>query len=115
MCEAHHRVSVGLPIRARPVDELLRHRADFEGMANRFDPLGQDLTQLAVGQVRSRIDVIEVEDKGERVGHPEKLLSIPPRINLCELVGPGEPTALPHGAGIGGYLIRIPGDSIFPA
>ena len=72
-------------------------------MPNGFDPLGQDLTQLAVGQVRPRIDIIEVEDKGGRVVHPEKLVSVPPLINPVELMSSGER-----------YLIRIPGDSIFP-
>jgi hypothetical protein len=45
---------------------------------------------LPVGQVRSRIDIIEVEDKEGRVIHSEKLLSVPTRINLSELVSRGE-------------------------
>ncbi len=80
-------------------------------MPSGFDPLGQDLTQLAVGQVRPRIDIIEVEDKGGRVVHPEKLVSVPPLINLVEFrINPVE--LMSSGER---YLIRIPGDSIFPA
>ncbi len=88
--EVCHGLSVGFPVRARPIDELLRHRADFERMANGSESLGQELAQLPVGQVRSWIDIIEVEDKEGRVVHSEKLLSVPTRINLVELVSPGE-------------------------
>jgi len=83
-------LSVGLPVWARPIDELLRHRADFERMANGSESLGQDLVQLPVGQVRSRIDIVKVEDKEGRVVHSEKLLSVPTRINLVELVSGDE-------------------------
>ena len=58
-------------------------------MANGSESLGQDLAQLPVGHVRSRIDIIEVEDKEGRVVHSEKLLSVPTRINLVELVKSG--------------------------
>ncbi len=54
-------------------------------------------------QVRSRIDIIEVEIKEGRVVHWEKLIAVAASINLV----PWAPFR--------GYLIRIPGDSIFPA
>ena len=104
--EVRYGLCVGCPIRARSVDEFVRHRADFERMANGFDSRGQDLAQLQVGQVRSRIDIVEVEDKGRRVVHSEKLPSGPASINLVESAIRGS---------VPGNLIGIPGDSIFPA
>ena len=87
--EVCHGPSIGFPVRGRPVDELVGHRADFERMANGFESVGQNLAQLPMGQVRSRIDIIEVEDKERRVVHSEKLLSVPAPINLVESVNPG--------------------------
>ena len=87
--ESCHRLSVCSPVRARPVDELVRHRADFERMANGFDPAGQDLAQLPVGQVRSGIDIIEVEDKERHIVHSTKLPSVLAAINLCRVRASG--------------------------
>ena len=80
--EVCHGLPVSFPIWARPVDELVGHGADFERMAKGFESLGQDLAQLPMGQVGSRIDIIEVEDKEGRVVHSEKLLYVPAPIKL---------------------------------
>ena len=79
-----HRLSVRLPIRVHAVDELLCHRAYFERVERGFDSNGKELTQLPVHQIRSRIDIVEIEDKGGRGVHSEKLRSTLALINLVE-------------------------------
>ena len=82
--EGLHRLSVRLPTRVHAVDELLRNRAHFEWVESGFDSNGKELVQLPVGQVRSRIDIIEIEDKKGSVVHSEKLRSTLALINLLE-------------------------------
>ena len=57
-------------------------------------PIGKKLAQLPVHQVRSRIDIIEIEHKPGRVVHWEKLLSALASINLAGFFIRGEPPAL---------------------
>ena len=124
-CEGLHRLSVRLPTRVHAVDELLRDRAHFECVERGFDSNRKELVQLPVHQVRSRIDIIEIEDKEGSVVHSEKLRSTLALINLVESFRSAvAETLLEHcgrrviGKGSGlrwGYLIRVQGDSIFLA
>ena len=104
--QAFHGLSVGIPIRVRSVDKLLRYRAHFERVDGGFDSIREELAQLPVGQVRSWIDIIEVEHKSRRVVHSQKLLSALAPINLTGSTSAGRTRP---------YLIVVASDSIFPA
>ena len=104
--QAFHGLSVGIPIRVRSVDKILRYRAHFERVDGGFDSIREELAQLPVHQVRSRIDIIEVEHKPRRVVHSQKLLSALAPINLTGSTSAGRTRP---------YLIVVASDSIFPA
>lgn len=88
--QACHGFGVCAPIRVCTVDERLRHGAYLQRVECWPDAVGEESTQLPVSEVRSWIDVVEVEDERGHVGHSVKLPFGRVPIKLAEFFWPSD-------------------------
>ena len=84
---ARNHLGVRVPTRVCAVHERLRHRAHLERVNRGGYPIREEFAQLPVSEVRSRIDIVEVEDERGFVVHRGKLLFGVALIKLCRIEG----------------------------